>query len=153
LDQRARLSVVLLVIAVATATVIATGAGARDELVATTIVPAPPAGPVSGRLSAVASPAEMKLWRDRGCVTCHGPEATGGPMAPDLTKVVPLYKAKFGASAADRLEAYLIDPQGAPKLRDDGQLFPNPMPAIEKLFGGTKADARTLAALLLRLAN
>ena len=75
-------------------------------------------------------------------------------MAPDLTKVIPLYVAKFGEDAARaKLAAYLLDPQASPRLRDDGQVFPNPMPAIEKLFGGTRDDAPVLAGLLVRLAK
>ena len=55
-------------------------------------------------------------------------------MAPALSKVIPLYVAKFGSpqAAKAQLVEYLLDPAGAPKLRDDGQVFPTPMPAFEK---------------------
>jgi hypothetical protein len=74
-------------------------------------------------------------------------------MGPDLTKVVPLYLAKHGSvDAAHRaVVAYLIDPKGSEKLRDDGVLYVNPMPPIEKLFGGKREDADALASMLLRI--
>ena len=151
MDKRAKLSVVLIVIGFGTGAIVASGSGARSSRVD---APAPPAAPTGHSLSDIASPDELKLWTNRGCVTCHGPDARGGPMAPDLTTVLPFYLAKCGSADAARaqLVEYLIDPQGSPKLRDDGVQFPNPMPAIEKLFGGTKADAATLAGLLVRLA-
>ena len=150
MDKRAWLSVVLIAIGFGTGAIVASGAGARASR---GDVPSAPSAPTGRSLSDVASPDELKLWTNRGCITCHGAEARGGPMAPDLTKVLPLYFAKFGSAEAarDQLVEYLIDPQGSPKLRDDGVQFPNPMPAIEKLFGGTKADAATLAGLLVRL--
>jgi hypothetical protein len=150
LDKRAKLSVVLIVIGFGTGAIVASGSALRTSS-------SEPLAPVRGgtKLSEIASPAEWKLWNDRGCITCHGAEARGSPMAPDLLRVLPLYFAKFGSADAvkNELVAYLIDPQGSPKLRDDGVQFPNPMPAIEKLIGGTKADAATLAGLLVRLAR
>jgi hypothetical protein len=145
LDQRARLSVVLIAVAI--------GMGAYVAVASSPRVAAPAARPAPASLSDIASADELKLWTNRGCVTCHGPDARGGPMAPDLTKVLPLYLAKFGSAGAakERIVAYLLDPQGSPKLRDDGVQFPNPMPSIEKLFGGTRTDAETLAGLLVRL--
>ena len=112
-----------------------------------------PAAPQGLFLSDVAAPAELKLWTDRGCITCHGAEARGTQMGPDLTNVLPLYMAKHGSVSAAKtaLAAYLIDPQGVPKLRSDGVTFPNPMPAIEKLFGGKREDAAVIADMLLRL--
>jgi len=76
-------------------------------------------------------------------------------MGPDLVKVVPLYVARHGSvDAAHRaLAAYLLDPQVSPKLRDDGVLYPNPMPPILKMFGGRPEDADALADLLLSVAK
>jgi hypothetical protein len=150
LDKRAKLSVVLIVVGFGTGAIVAAGSAAR-----TPSAEAPVQVRRGTTLSDIASPAEWKLWNDRGCVTCHGPEARGTPMAPDLVKVLPLYFAKFASPDAvrSRLAAYIIDPQGSPKLRDDGVQFPNTMPAIEKLFGGTKPDATTLAGLLVRLSD
>jgi hypothetical protein len=152
LDKRAKLSVVLIAIGFGTGAIVASGAGARAPRSDAPAAPSAPRGPM---LSDIASPAELKLWNNLGCITCHGAEARGSPMAPDLTKVLPLYFAKFGTDDAVREElvAYLIDPQGSPKLRADGVQFPNPMPAIEKMSGGTKAAAATLAGLLVRLAK
>lgn len=135
----------------------AAGVGADRDDAAAHSAPAP-ASPrfLSERfLSDVATPREYELWNSRGCVTCHGTEALGTPLGPDLTKVVPLYLAKNRSreAAVAALAAYMLDPQGAPKLRDDGEVYPNPMPALEKLFGGKREEAPVLADMLLRLAK
>lgn len=111
--------------------------------------------PSGTSLADLATPDEYRLWSDRGCITCHGPEARGTPLGPDLTRVVPLYLAKFGSRDAARaaLAAHMLDPQRSVKLRDDGEVFPNPMPPLEKLFGGKREEAPVLADLLLRLAR
>lgn len=158
MNQRALLSIGVLAVGLSVCGFVLSGVGAHPSRPAIEPPPAEPpatASPAAGRtLSGIASPPEAALWSSRGCVTCHGPEARGSMMAPDLTKVVPLYLARFGEEGAKaKIAEYLIDPKGSPKLRDDGQVFPNPMPAIEKLFGGTRDDAPVLAGLLVRLAK
>jgi hypothetical protein len=153
-NTRAKLFVALLCVGVGVCVVMATGFGAdpsRRKQPTNADVP----DEHGKTLADVATPAEQRLWSARGCVTCHGATARGTPMGPDLGKVVPLYVAKFGGvdAAKTQIVEYLLDPQGSPKLRDDGLLFPNPMPAITKLFGGTEKDAATLADMLLRLAR
>jgi len=160
LDKRARLSLVLIVVALAVGALVASGVGAETPRKAS-IVPAPESAPTSSpgatarALVDVATPAEKKLWNDRGCVTCHGADAHGTNMGPDVVAVIPLYLAKHGSSDAAKkaLVAYLVDPKNTPRLRADGATFMNPMPAIEKLFGGKREDADALADLLLRLAE
>jgi hypothetical protein len=149
LDQRAVLSVALIGIAVAACVVVAAGIGASpirhgDEVIAE-----------STALSDVATPDELKLWNRIGCATCHGGEARGTQMGPDLTKIVPLYLARYGSAEAakEKLVAYLLDPKTEPKLRDDGATYVNPMPAIDRLAGGRREDAPGIAELLLRLAR
>lgn len=152
MDKRAALSIALIAIGVGASALVAFGVGTDPpERARPTSAPRSEAS----TLSSLATPEEMKLWNARGCVTCHGPEGRGGPMAPDVTKVVPLYLRKFGSAEAarDRLAAYILDPAGSEKLRDDGDVFPSPMPALEKLFGGRREDAPVLAGMLLRLAR
>jgi hypothetical protein len=149
LDQRAKLSLAILTVGAIACGVVAARLGA-EERPKDPNAPSPPSGRF---LSDVATPDELKLWNSRGCVTCHGPEARGGPMGPDLTTVVPLYAAKHGDAATEALAAYLLDPKGSPKLRTDGTTYPNPMPSLEKLFGGRREEAPVIAAMLLRLAK
>lgn len=151
MNGRAALSIALIAAGVGASVLAAAGDDADPP--ARELAPARRPGPAA--LSDLASPEELKLWTARGCVTCHGPEARGGPMAPDLTKVIPLYVAKFGSEDAARaaIAAYLLDPADSPKLRDDGEAYPNPMPPLERLFGGRREEAPVLAAMLLRLAR
>jgi mono/diheme cytochrome c family protein len=151
-DRRAKLSLVLVLVALTAGGLVMAGAGAeRDEPAAR----GAPAAPSPKFLSDLATPREYELWNDRGCVTCHGTEGLGTPLGPNLAKVMPLYLAKSGSreAAVAALAAYVLDPQGAPKLRDDGEVYPNPMPALEKLFGGRREEAPVLADMLLRLAK
>ncbi len=128
---------------------VAAGVGARPRRPATDEPLPDESAPT---LADVASPDELELWNLRGCATCHGPQARGSQLGPDLTKVVPLYLTTHGSPDAAKaaIVAYLLDPQGAPKLRHNGQRFMNPMPAITKM-NGTRDDAEKLASLLLRL--
>jgi mono/diheme cytochrome c family protein len=150
MDQRAKLSIGLVVVAFGVGAVVASGVGAD---------PAPKTGPAAPRprgpatLAETASPAELKLWNERGCVTCHGADGRGTNMGPDVVKLVPVYLAKHGSPEAARkaIAAYLVDPAGSEKLRDDGVHFSNPMPAIEKMVGGRREDADVVAGLLIRL--
>ena len=151
MDGRAKLSIALVALAFAAGVIVAAGVGADED-------EAPRAAPKAASasfLSDLATPREYALWNDRGCVTCHGTEALGTPMGPNLTKVVPLYLAKFGSREAAReaLAAHMLNPQTSQKLRDDGEVFPNPMPPLEKLFGGKREEAPVLAEMLLRLAK
>jgi len=148
LNSRVQLSLALIVVAAGVGAVVASGVGAERPSTAQVAGSAAPGAEAE-------SPARSRLWNDRGCVTCHGADARGTPMGPDLTKIVPMYIAKHGSvDAAHRaVVAYLIDPRGSPKLRDDGVLYVNPMPPIEKLFGGRREDADALASMLLRLAR
>jgi len=151
LDKRAALSLLLIVVAFGVGGVVASGIGAdRSAKRPDSFVPPTPTG---RSLETIATPEELKLWNDRSCFMCHGPAGKGTQMGPDLTKVVPIYLAKHGSADAAKkaLVAYLIDPKGSPKLRDDGATFPNPMPPIEKLVGGRREDADVLAGLLVRL--
>ena len=152
MDRRAKLSLALVLVALTAGGLVMAGAGADRDEAAAHGAPAP----ASPRfLSDLATPREYELWNSRGCVTCHGTEALGTPLGPDLTKIVPIYLAKSGSrdAAVAALAAYVLDPQGAPKLRDDGEVYPNPMPALEKLFGGRREEAPVLADMLLRLAK
>jgi cytochrome c553 len=146
MDKRAALSIVLLVVGIGTCALVAFGVGTDPP------ERAAPEGPL---LSEVATPDEHKLWTTRGCATCHGPDARGGLMAPDLAEVIPLYLARFGSpeAARERLAAFMLNPAGSPRLRNDGELFPNPMPSLLKLYGGRREDAPVLAGMLLRLAK
>jgi hypothetical protein len=154
LNVRARLSIALIVVAFGVGGVIAFGVGS-DKPSSASVAPTASAPRGAASLDAVATPAELRLWNDRGCITCHGWNARGTPMGPDLAKVVPLYRAKHGSDEAAHREivAYLIDPQGSPKLRDDGVQYVNPMPPIERMFGGRREDAEALAGMLLRFAK
>lgn len=147
-NRASPIAIFLVVIGVFIVIVVAAGPGGGEN------ESRAPAGE-AGSLSSVATPREYELWNERGCVTCHGLEARGTPMGPDLTKVIPLYLAKTGSAAAarDALAAYLLDPAGRPKLRVDGEVFPNPMPPLGKLFGGNRDEAPVLAEMLLRLAK
>ena len=109
--------------------------------------------PRATELADIATPEELQLWSYRGCITCHGADARGTPMGPDLLGVLPLYVAKFGAGEAARaqLVAYMFDPNDSPKLRTDGEEYQIPMPSIAQFGGGTREEAATLAGLLLRL--
>lgn len=151
MEKRAALSIALIVVGVGASALVAFGVGTDPPVRATPSEPRPAVTSLSG----LATPDELKLWNARGCVTCHGGEARGGPLGPDLTKVIPLYLRKFGSaeSARERLAAYMLDPEGSEKLRDDGEVFPNPMPALDKLFGGRREEAPVLAGMLLRLAR
>jgi hypothetical protein len=142
------IAVFLVVIGLLAVVLVAAGTGSDDAR-----SPAPV--PRGRALSDLATPEEYELWNARGCVTCHGFEARGTSLAPDLTRVIPLYVAKAGSAESARaaIAAYLLDPAGSPKLRADGAVFPNPMPPLEKLFGGRREDAPVLAGMLLRLAE
>lgn len=144
MNARAPLSLALIVVALG----VGVFAASRDRSAA-------PRTPTTPAASVPVSPSESRLWNDRGCITCHGWNARGTPMGPDLLKVVPLYVARHGSvgAAHKAIVEYLLDPQGSPKLRDDGVLYPNPMPPILKLFGGRPEDADALADLLLRMAK
>jgi hypothetical protein len=143
LTARAKLSIALTVVALGGGAFVASGVGSRS--------PSPP----TATRSVPSSPSQSRLWNDRGCITCHGWNARGTPMGPDLVKIVPLYVARHGSVEAARraLVEYLLDPQGSPKVRDDGVLYPNPMPPVLKMFGGRPEDADALADLLLGLAK
>lgn len=140
------IAIFLVVIGLLGVVLVAAGTGSDDER---SVAPVP-----QGRsLSDLATPQEYELWNARGCITCHGSEARGTPLGPDLTKVVPRYHAKHASreSARDALAAHMLDPAHSPKLRDDGEVYPNPMPPLESLFGGKREDAPVLADMLLRL--
>ncbi len=150
MNQRAVLSLVLLGVAFAVGTVVASGWGSdAPRRPPPDVEPSAPQGP---SLAASASPEELKLWNGRSCLTCHGADAHGTLMGPDLFRVLPLYLAKHGSAdaAAKALAAYIVDPKNSPKLRDDGAKFINPMPAIERI-GGKRTEADALARMLLRL--
>jgi mono/diheme cytochrome c family protein len=151
---RTGVSIALVVAALAAGYAIAVGVGSRDDDAA----PRPAAGAKSAAgtsLSQIATRREYELWNARGCITCHGPEARGTPLGPDLTKVIPHYVARHASPEAARaaLVAHVLDPAGTPKMRDDGEVYPNPMPPLERLFGGRREEAPVLAGMLLRLAK
>ena len=154
MNRRTRISVALVVVALLGGALVAAAVRSDDD------VAAPRADALApkksrGSLSQLATPREYELWNSRGCVTCHGLEARGTPLGPDLTKVVPRYLAKHGSSESARaaLVAHMLDPVKSEKLRDDGEVYANPMPPLEKLFGGKREDAPVLADMLLRLAR
>jgi mono/diheme cytochrome c family protein len=151
---RTGVTLALVVAALAAGFALAVGVGSRDDDAA----PRSTGGAKSSAgtsLSRIATPREYGLWNDRGCITCHGAEARGTPLGPDLTKVVPRYLARHASPEAARaaLVAHMLDPAGTPKMRDDGEVYPNPMPPLERLFGGRRDEAPVLAGMLLRLAK
>lgn len=102
-------------------------------------------------LSEIATPEELSLWARVACAMCHGENARGIPNGgPDLTKIIPLYVAKFPTHEEARaaLSAYLEDPAGSPKLREDAEVFRLAMPPM-----AWQEDAPALAEMLLRLAK
>ena len=152
MNRRTKVALALVVAALAAGAVVAAAFRSHDDGAAPRADAAARARSGTS-LSRLATPREYELWNSRGCVTCHGPEARGTPLGPDLTKVVPRYLAKHGSSESARaaLVAHMLDPATSVKLRDDGEVYANPMPPLEKLFGGKREDAPVLAEMLLRL--
>lgn len=140
----ARLTIVLLGLAILSGTALALGIGRpprRENAGVREILEESRTGP--GR----------QLFAQHQCVVCHGADGGGTAMGPGLGAVMQEYLAAAGgdeAAAKARIVSYLKDPKGVKTLRRDSSKYPNPMPSAQGL-GLDDAKMGFIADFVLRL--
>lgn len=113
--------------------------------------PAAPAGEIPAELQGVVTAEEVSMGKQifsgkGNCMTCHGPDATGTSLAPNLTDDEWLWTTAAAEPQALKDELIAQIHQGVPQPKQ----FPAPMPAMG---GGqlTDQEVQALAAYILTL--